>query len=373
MKVLFFIESLRAGGKERRIVELLKGLKKYPDVEVELVLTRREIHYQEFYDLQIPLHVIERKFLKKDPLLFIKFYNIARKFNPDLIHVWGHMVAVYAVPTVWKLGVPLLNNEITDATPGQKLLGKNIVFNASTKIIANTKAGLLAYAAPPEKSGVIYNGFNFSRLKDLAPAEEVKQKFGISTRYAIAMVATFSPYKDYNTFVKAALQVLTIRDDVTFLCVGEGDDSAFKALVPAEKSSRVLFLGKQNRVESIMNVCDVGVLVTDVKNHAEGISNALMEFMALGKPVIATNFGGSVELVVNNETGFLVEAYDSNTLALKVNELISNDAKRLEMGRASNARVQSQFSIDRMISSFYNEYTTLVGSGETQPKAPVGA
>jgi hypothetical protein len=164
MKVLFFIESLRAGGKERRIIELLKGLRRFPDVQVELVLTRNEIHYHEFHELGIPLHIIERKLLKKDPLLFLKFYHIARKFKPDLIHVWGHMVAVYAVPTVWKLGIPLLNNEITDATPGQKLLGKDIVFNASTKIIANTKAGLKAYGAPAEKSGVIYNGFNFNRL-----------------------------------------------------------------------------------------------------------------------------------------------------------------------------------------------------------------
>jgi glycosyltransferase involved in cell wall biosynthesis len=359
MKILFFIESLRAGGKERRIIELLKGLKKHADVEVELVLTRKEIHYQEFHDLNIPLHIIERKFLKKDPLLFIKFYNIAKKFQPDLIHVWGHMVAVYAVPTVWKLGIPLLNNEITDATPGQKLLGKDIVFNASTKIIANTNAGLKAYGAPPEKSSVIYNGFNFSRLNKLSPAEEIRDKFNITTRFVVAMVATFSAYKDYKTYISAALDVLKRRSDVTFLCVGDGDDSAFKAMVPAVYTNHILFLGKQNKVESIMNICDVGVLVTDVKNHAEGISNALMEFMALSKPVIATNFGGSTELVVDQSTGFLVEAYDHSELASRINDLLSNDKLRLAMGTASKNRVETQFSIDKMISSFYEEYKYL--------------
>jgi glycosyltransferase involved in cell wall biosynthesis len=359
MKVLFFIESLRAGGKERRIVELLKGLKKYPDVEVELVLTRKEIHYQEFYDLNIPLHVIERKFLKKDPLLFIKFFKIARRFQPDLIHVWGHMVAVYAVPTVWKLNVPLLNNEITDATPGQKLLGKEIVFNASAKIIANTQAGLKAYNAPSEKSGVIYNGFNFSRLSQLPPPEEIRMKFKIATPYVIAMVATFSEYKDYKTYVKAALDVLTKRQDVTFLCIGEGDDSAFKAMVPAEYSENIRFLGRQNKVESIMNICDIGVLATDVRNHAEGISNALMEFMALSKPVIATNFGGSVELVVDSKTGFLVEPYDHLQLASRLLDLIQDDSLRLQMGKESNQRVHEQFSIEKMVTSFYQEYKRL--------------
>lgn len=359
MKVLFFIESLRAGGKERRIIELLKGLKRHPEVEVQLVLTRKEIHYQEFYELNIPLHIIERKFLKKDPLLFIKFYKIARKFQPDLIHVWGHMVAVYAVPTVWKLGVPLLNNEITDATPGQKLLGKDIVFNASTRIVANTKAGLKAYGAPVDKSGVIYNGFNFSRLKNLQGKEEIRAKFKLETPYVVGMVATFSPYKDYRTYIKAALQVLETRKDVTFLCIGDGDDSAFKAMVPAQYASRVLFLGKQNKVESIMNACDIGVLVTDVKHHAEGISNALMEFMALAKPVIATNFGGSVELIVHEQTGFLVEAYDHADLAGKISLLLNDEARRVGMGNASNKRVETEFSIDKMVSSFYEEYRAL--------------
>jgi glycosyltransferase involved in cell wall biosynthesis len=362
MKVLFFIESLRAGGKERRIIELLKGLKRYPDVEVELVLTRKEIHYQEFYDLNIPLHVIERKFLKKDPRLFVKFYNIARKYQPDLIHVWGHMVAVYAVPTAWKLGIPLLNNEITDATPGQKLLGKDIVFKRSTRIIANTQAGLKAYGAPPEKSGVIYNGFNFTRLSKLPGTAEIRSQFNITTRFVVAMVATFSEYKDYRTYIKGALEVLKNRRDVTFLCIGDGDDSAFKALVPAELVKNILFLGKQNKVESIMNICDIGVLATDVKHHAEGISNALMEFMALSKPVMATNYGGSVELVVDGETGYLINPYDHEQLALRIDELLGNEPKRLAMGAASKARVETEFSIDKMIASFYHEYKTLTES-----------
>ena len=85
MKILFFIESLRAGGKERRIVELLKGLKQFPDISIELVLTRNEIHYQEILQLDVPIHIIERKFLKKDPRLFFKFFRLAKKIKPDMV------------------------------------------------------------------------------------------------------------------------------------------------------------------------------------------------------------------------------------------------------------------------------------------------
>ncbi len=360
MKILFFIESLRAGGKERRILELLKGLKQYKDIELEIVLTRNEIHYEEFYDLNIPLHIIERKYLKKDPRLFFKFFQVARKINPDIIHVWGNMVAVYAVPTVWALGIPMLNNQITDATPNLKPLGKGMTFRMSAKIIANTEAGLKAYNAPPEKSGVIYNGFNFQRLASLRDKEEVRKQFNINTPFVVGMVATLSPYKDYATYIRAAQRILEHRNDVTFLCVGEGDASHLEEQVLEKNRNNILFLGKQGRVESVMNICDIGVLVTDIRNHAEGISNALLEFMALGKPVIATNYGGSVELVQDSNTGYLIDAFSDQQLADRIDVLLTDELLRERMGGNSLSRIQNHFSIDRMVSAFYEEYQAIL-------------
>ncbi len=354
MKILFFIESLRAGGKERRIVELLKGLSKLPDLSLELVLTRRDIHYEEVHSLGIPIHFVERRLIKKDPLVFFKFYNVAKKIRPDIIHVWGNMVAVYAVPTALRLGIPLINNQITDAT-GQRPPGIDFTFRYSSRIIANTKAGLDAYRAPMEKSTVIYNGFNFTRLAKLRPVDEVRTQFQITTPLVVGMVATLSAYKDYPTYIRAAQQVLNHRNDVTFLCVGEGDPTQLKALISPENTKRIIFSGKQSGVESIMNICDIGVLVTDVKHHAEGISNALLEFMALGKPVIATNAGGSPELVTTG-AGFLIAAYDNSQLADKISKLLDDAGLRAQMGNKASAHVKERFNIRRMIDSFYAEY-----------------
>jgi glycosyltransferase involved in cell wall biosynthesis len=150
--------------------------------------------------------------------------------------------------------------------------------------------------------------------------------------------------------------VVSNRSDVTFLCAGDKDDSEFKAMVPAELKKNVLFLGKQNKVESIMNACDLGVLMTNVNNHAEGISNALMEFMALGKPVMATNYGGSVELIVDQKTGYLINPFDVDQLAKKINYLLDNETVRTAMGEAARQRVHDKFSIETMIRSFYEEY-----------------
>ena len=63
--------------------------------------------------------------MKKDPSVLFRFYWLAKKIKPDIIHVWGHMVAFYAVPAKRLLNIPMINNEITDATPGQKLIGKS--------------------------------------------------------------------------------------------------------------------------------------------------------------------------------------------------------------------------------------------------------
>jgi glycosyltransferase involved in cell wall biosynthesis len=358
MKVLFFIESLRAGGKERRIVELLKRLIQRSDISVELVLTRNEIHYDEIYQLGIPIHIIERKFLKKDPQLFFKFFFLAKKIKPDVIHVWGHMVAVYAVPTKWILGIPLINNEITDSTPNQFLLGKNIVFNASDRIIANSEAGLKAYGAPTSKSGVIYNGFNFDRLLSVESSDTIRERFAIKSTFVVAMVASFLEYKDWSTYISAAQKVLEQFDDVTFLCVGDGDDSAYRNAVSVKAKSKILFLGKQSKVESIMNICHIGVLTTNVKHHGEGISNALMEFMALGKPVIATNFGGSVELIEPGVSGYLIDAFSDEQLSLKILHLLTHESDRLRLGENANTRVREKFSIEGMVNYFYKEYQT---------------
>src|SRR5690606_14585885 len=198
--------------------------------------------------------------------------------------------------------------------------------------------------APPEKSGVIYNGFNFKRLESLRDKDEVRKAFNIQTRYVVAMVATLSPYKDYTTYIRAAQRVLEKRNDVTFLCVGEGDAASLRENVTEKNCGRILFLGKQSRVESIMNICDVGVLVTDVRNHAEGISNALLEFMALGKPVIATNYGGYVELILDANTGYLIDAFNDQQLADRIDGLLSNEDLSERMGENSRARIESTFS-----------------------------
>ncbi len=241
MKILFYIESLRSGGKERRLVELIKGLKKYPDIEMELVLTREDIHYTDIFDTGIKIHYTIRKGLKKDPRLFWEFYKIAKIFKPDIIHVWGSMVAFYAVPAKLLLKVPMINNQITDAPINKiKTFFDIINFRFSDLIISNSRAGLNAYKIKSKNAKVIYNGFDSSRINNLIPEEEVKKKLNIKTPFVVGMVASFSKAKDYKTYIAAAILILKKRSDVTFLCIGSGDDTSYKKMVMHDRKDNIL-------------------------------------------------------------------------------------------------------------------------------------
>jgi len=360
LKILFFIEDLNSGGKERRLVELIKGLSNYPGVEMAIVLTRDIIHYKDILSTDIKIFYVKRKEgLKKDYRVFYQFYKITKSFKPDIIHVWGNLVAIYAIPTKILLRIPMINNQITDAPlkVSNSFLSHKLTFPFSDRIISNTYAGLQSYDASKSKSLVIYNGFNFKRIGNLDAKDVIRRKFGIDTRNVVGMVATFSVKKDYKTYIEAANKVLTEYKDITFLCIGSGNSESYELMVKDGNKTNILFLGKQNNIESIMNICDIGVLMTNSKTHGEGISNALLEFSALGKPIIASKGGGSTELIEHNKTGYLVDTSAVDQLANKLLFLIRNKDKRKNMGDNAIELVKDKFSIQKMIILFDKEYT----------------
>jgi glycosyltransferase involved in cell wall biosynthesis len=359
IKILFFIDGLRLGGKERRLIELLKGLKKHPEFEIVVASFWKEICYKEFFKLNIPFILIEKK-RKFDPAIFFKFYNLIQKIKPDVVHTWSSTNASYSIFAKIFSNFTLVNSQITDAPLkinwfSQFGIQTKLNFIFSDAILANSKAGLLSYNAPEYKSIVIYNGFDFSRLYNLKSPDIVRKKFKITTKHVVGMVASFSLLKDYENYIKAAQHILNKNDAITFLCVGAGDDGPYRQLVMPKFSTKIIFLGPRKNVESIMNICDIGVLAT----YTEGIANSIMEFMVLGKPVVATDGGGTKELIKDGKTGFLVKPMSSEELALKIEYLLNNREIRSTMGEKGRNRIKIEFSIEKMINSFVNCYRAL--------------
>ncbi len=362
IKILLFTESLRSGGKERRIVELIKGLSGKPDIQMELVLTRRDIHYKDIFSTKIKIHYLTRENIKQKSLGFLRFYKIAKKFKPNIIHVWGYIPAIYAIPTKLFLKTIMINNEIANApvNVSKSLVRQKLTFLFSDKIIANSNAGIKSYNAPKSKSDVIYNGFDFNRISKLENKDKVREKFNITTKFVVAMVASFSYKKDYETFVKAANLTLQDNPNITFLCVGNGNSNDIKSIVKKKNKSKILFLGGQSNVESIMNICDIGVLITNDEMHGEGIPNALLEFMALGKPVIANSCGGTKELVNDNVNGFLINSRNSKELKDRILLILNDSQIKNKFGNASKIIVIKKFNIEQMIYKFKKIYEEVV-------------
>lgn len=361
MKILFFIDTFRAGGKERRLMELMKALHQQQDLEFELVIFDDKIQYREVFDLGIRIHQIIRK-TKKDFSVFKKVYSICKSFNPDLVHCWDSMSAIYLIPSYCLLKFKFVNGMITDAPQKSSAanpawLRAQITFPFSTVVIGNSIAGLAAYNAPKGKSVLIRNGFNFNRISALVPAEEIRRELGITTKYVVGMVASYSKFKDYKTYFSAAQIILEKRKDVSFLAIGNNTDlDIVKYLFDAKHADHIKLLGRRSNVESYVNAIDVGVLAT----FTEGISNSIMEYMALGKAVVATNGGGTVELVEEKQTGFLVTQGNAQELSERLEILLDDDVLRNSMGKAGKQRIHELFSISKMVDGYLSNYKKLV-------------
>jgi glycosyltransferase involved in cell wall biosynthesis len=223
----------------------------------------------------------------------------------------------------------------------------------SDYILSNSYAGLRSYNAPEVKSICIHNGFDFDRIKNILDPEYIKAKHNITSKNTVGMVARFSKRKDYETYIESAKDILKKRNDVTFLAIGDGETlQCCMDLVPLEYKENIRFLGKQTDVESIINIFDIGVLVS----HEEGISNSIMEYMALAKPVIATKHGGNDEIVIENETGFLIGTKDVRSLSEKIEYLLDNKEIAKAMGRAGKERLKKEFSLEKMTEAYINLY-----------------
>ena len=365
MKILLINDSLIRGGKERRLIELIKGLLKRPEVEVELIILSDRIHYPEIHDLGIPLHQLVRK-PKKDPRVVFRIHDIAKRFRPDIVHCWSSMATIFSIYAARRVGAKLINANIADAPPYMKtwdkqLLRAKFTYPFSDVVLSNSKAGLEAYKAPKHKGRCIYNGFDFNRVKEVKDAAEVRHRFGIDTPYVVGKIAAFHQRKDYHTYINAAIQLLQKRDDVTFLAIGDGALlDVCKAMVPEDWQKHILFLGRQNDVESIINIFTVGVLSTNLEVHGEGISNAIMEYMVLRKPVVATEGGGTPEIVINGENGFIVPQKSPQLMAQKIQYLLDHPEEAIRMGENGYRLVHQSFNLKDMTQHYCDLYEELL-------------
>ena len=359
MRLLFFIDGLGTGGKERQIVELLKGLSRSGKYEIELACTETDDFYlPDIKKLGIPVCFLTRSF-RWDPSVMIHFYKLVRKFNPHIIHTCGLVPTFFAIPVAKYMSIPLVNGSIRNAFASGNLRWKleKLLLSFSDFVVANSRTGLLCRGLQESnKHFVIYNGFDFARI-DQALFNHKSVYTPHREKKVVGMVAEFSDYKDHPTFIRAALKILKKRNDILFVLVGDGKNLDDCKQMTKNIQSGIEFLGLRKDIESIITTFTVGVLAT----HTEGISNSIMEYMASGKPVVATDGGATHELVIDGVTGFLIPFGDYNAMADKIELLIDNRELSNKMGEMGKERLKMEFSLENLISSTVVLYNTILG------------
>jgi glycosyltransferase involved in cell wall biosynthesis len=360
LRILYLVDSLRVGGKERQICELLKGFSACSSVESIVVTMGTEQFYVRDVQKHVPLFYLLRRF-RWDPTVFPRLLRILRRFRPHIIYTNSEMATSYAWPLARLMGIKVINATIRNAFAGQGLRWQwhKMMLAIADARVGNSQAGFLSrglhYRAPGNY--VIYNGLDMARFQPRCADRTDTFGFDTGKRKIVGMVAEFSDYKDFQTFIRAAQLVLQHRNDVIFVAVGGGKNlSACKEMVSSQEQ-RIRFLGERQDVDLLVQQMDLGVLCT----FTEGISNSVMEFMAAGKPVIVTDGGGSRELVVHGVHGFLVPASDPNAVAEKIDLLVSNDDRALQMGMAGRRRVEERFSLKALAENSFQLYQSVSG------------
>ena len=315
-----------------------------------------KIEYNNFFDINISYDIIGRKIWKFPFILF----GICKRYKPDIIHSWEKIYTMLSVPSARLLNIKLIDGSIRYAAP-IKLFSKvsiisKINFLFVNTIIANSKAGLKTHNLLNKNNAkYIYNGFDFNRI-----SYKINTNIKFSTKYIVGMVARFASAKDFKTYIQAGIKMLNLRNDTTFVCVGTGPDLfKIKKLVPDHIKNSIQFIESNSNIEEIINLFDICVLTNNTNGHAEGISNSIMEYMALGKPVIATNAGGNKELILDKVSGFLIKPFDINDLIEKMEVLLTDRSKRISMGKAGSERIKKIFNIDKMVNSYTDIYNRL--------------
>jgi glycosyltransferase involved in cell wall biosynthesis len=355
MRVLYYTDSLRIGGKERQLVELLKGLKQR-DIELLLVcMDRGEFYEPDIKALSIPMKYLFRT-MRWDPLVLHGFYRTVREFQPDVIHTNSMMSSAYALPIAKLLGVPLINGSIRNCFQNSTLRWKveRALLSWSDVRIANSMAGLRSRGFSPDsqKDFVIHNGLDLSRAEGLENGHDASSSKNGNRHAQVGMIAEFRPDKDFRTFLLAARPLLSSRQDVTFVTVGDGETLQSMRELVSDAGDRIQFLGRQKDIERIASSFSIGVLAS----FTEGISNSIMEYMALAKPVVATDCTGSRELVLDGETGFLVPPQDPLALAERIAYLLDNPDDALRMGQAGKRHIEKHFSLKTMVDKTVDIY-----------------
>lgn len=310
-----------------------------------------------------------------------KLFKLFRQLRPDIVHSRNLAALEVQVPA-WAAGVPVRIHGEHGRDVGD-LDGNNRTYQRMRRVYrpfvhhhVALSRDLATYLVDkvhvlPANITQAYNGVDTQRFR---PAEAGPQPitgcpFDPSRHWLVGTVGRMQTVKDQLTLAQAFIQALAgsphLVSRLRLVMVGDGPlRAAAQSLLDAAGLTELAWLpGERQDVADIMR----GLHAFALPSLAEGISNTILEAMASALPVVATNVGGNADLVANGQTGQIVAPADPPAMARQLAELASDPDRARRMGQAGRQRVQDNFSMLAMVSTYQRVYDQQLRRARAQP------
>lgn len=283
-----------------------------------------------------------------------------RQHRSVVAHAFDFYTNVMMVPAARLAGVAVVlgsHRQLGDLLTPAQFWTQLQIFRMCDRVLCNSRAAAerLRKAGLPERQlEIIPNGLPERLFERSEPA--IPRRPGV---VRVGMIARMNdPVKNHSTFLRAAARMAREMPEVEFLLVGDGPLRPGLEAMAAELgiTDRVKFAGERHDISAILSSVDVSVLISS----SESLSNVILESMAAGVPVVATNVGGNPELVKDGETGMLVPLGNEDRLVEVLLRLVQNGDLRLHCAQRAREFSRSSFHIDVICRRYEDLYLSLL-------------
>lgn len=367
--VLQLIGSFHQGGSERQAVQLTRLLQEDGTHNIFAATLNKE---------GVLLGEIEKLGLPEIPeFKLTSFYNVnfiaqlkncvrfIKKNNIQIVHTHDFYTNVFGITAARLAGVKLKIASKRETGGMRSPLQNNIekyIFKMADKIVVNSEAVkkyLIENNISAEKINVIYNGLDLKRLTPkITDRSEICGNLGLPSDKNIKFITLVAnlrhAVKNQPMFLRAAQKVTKVFPNAQFVLAGEGElKTELKNLAnELQIEKNIQLIGRCTMVPELLSISYACVLTS----YNEGFSNSILEYMAAGKPVVATNVGGASEAIAESETGFLIESNDDEMMIARLNELLSNPEKAAGFGEKGAKVAREKFSLKTQLTKTLELY-----------------
>lgn len=374
-KILFIIGQLDIGGAEKHLVTIATELKRRgwnPEIfclnkEGPLAANAREsgvpVYSSRFLGkpiLEVPQWTLRvlGAFISLSKHLLFRRPDLIHFFLPDAYVFGGFCAILFGVrPRI--MSRRSLNNYQTTRSPWLEK-AERFLHPRMTLISGNSQAvirQLIEEGAEKNRLRLIYNGVDQDRFKNLPERQAIRAGIGIDRdTLVLIMVANIIPYKGHQLLLQALANISpNLHDNWRLLLIGRDDGIGNELRAFAEKhhiASHITWMGPRTDVPQLFAASDIGIHCS----HEEGFSNAILEGMAAGLPMIVTDVGGNPEAIEQGRSGVIIPSNDVAALGREILRLCDSPQDRAQFGHSAKLRVVHDFSPQKCFGAYEEMY-----------------